>query len=221
MGGTLVAIEQDAALSGQLAVPRLWGWAVIAILAILAGASGLVARGFTESGLRLGSELIWRFTCFAYFAAVIAGPLARLIPWQRLRDACENRRQLMWGFCASFAIYLAGIVIPNLFAFPDRGGWMTGIGTFDLFGAGLTVIIAGAASRRAALFLGRRACGIVLGVSLSCFWLSYALAGLEHLSGPHRPDAFYGFSLLMMIAALLLRFADQFAAKIRAGHNPA
>lgn len=226
MGGTLVAIEHSAALSGRLSVPRLRGWAFIAMLAILTGGSGLVARGVTESGWRLSGELVWRFNCFVYFAAVIAGPLARLIPWQRLRGASENRCQLIWGFCASFVVYLAGVCLPELwmpelFAPLDRGGWMAGIGTFDLFGAGLTVIIACAAGRHAALILGARVRGIILGVSLFCFWLAYVLTGLGHLSGPHRPDAFYGISLLLMIAALLLRFADHLAAKIRGDHNPA
>ena len=47
------------------------------------------------------------------------------------------------------------------------------------------------------------------------FWLTYALTGLAHISGPHRPDAFYGISLSLMIGVLLLRFADGFTAKLR------
>jgi len=221
MGGPLVAIEQDSALSGRFAVPRLRGWAIIAILAVLAGGFALEARGFTADGLRAGSELIWRFTCFVYFAAIVAGPLARLIPWQRLRKVCENRRQLVWGFCAGFAVYLASLYMSGLFASPDRGGSLAGISGFDLFGACLILLIACASSQYAALFLGEKIRGLVLGGGLCCFWLAYALTGLEHIAGPHRPDAFYGFSLLLMIAALLLRFADHFAAKILADHNPA
>jgi hypothetical protein len=98
---------------------------------------------------------------------------------------------------------------------------MTGISGYDIFGACLLVIIACAGSRQAALLLGGKTRGIILGGGLFCFWLGYAFTGLEHITGPHRPDAYYGFSLLLMIAALLLRFADHFAAKIRAGHNPA
>jgi hypothetical protein len=62
---------------------------------------------------------------------------------------------------------------------------------------------------------------ILLGAGLCCFWLAYALTGLEHISGPHRPDGFYGVSILLMIAALLLRFADDFAANIFRRRNPA
>ena len=222
MGGPLVAIEQNAVLSEKrFTVPRLPGWAIIAVLAVLTGGFGLVAQGFTADGWRAGSELVWRFSCFVYFAAVIAGPLARLIPWQRWREVCENRRQLVWGFCASFTVYLASLYAPDLFALPDRGGSITGISGFDLFGACLIMLIAWAGSHHAALFLGEKMRGVVQGSGLFCFWLAYAFSGLAHITGPHRPDAFYGFSLLLMIVALLLRFADHFVAKILADHNPA
>jgi hypothetical protein len=215
----VVAIEQSVPLSeGRFHVPRLRGWAVIAAVAALVGFGGFAARGFNDNGLRLGSELVWRFTCFIYFAAIIAGPLARLIPLQALRQICEQRRQLIWGFCASFGVFLASVLIPNTFAQPglNRDGLTAGMSVFILFGAVLVLVIAYTAGRRAALFLGEKASGAMLGAGLACFWLTYSLTGLARISGPHRPDAFYGFSLSLMLVALLLRFADRFAAKIRA-----
>ena len=58
-------------------------------------------------------------------------------------------------------------------------------------------------------------------MAASFFWLTYALTGLAHLSGPHRPDGFYGLSLSLMILALLLRFADRLWAKLRGTAAPA
>ena len=51
-----------------------------------------------------------------------------------------------------------------------------------------------------------------LGTATIYFWLCYAVMGLAHISGPHRPDAFYGISLCLMVAALLARYADHWVA---------
>jgi hypothetical protein len=211
----VVAIDQGTALpqEGLFHIPRLRLWAVIAAVTALVGVGGFAARDFSETGLRQGSELAWRFTCFIFFAAIIAGPLARLIPSETLRRICEQRRQLIWGFCASFGVYLASILGPNLLA--HRDDLAAGTTIFVAFGVGLTMVIAYTASRQAADLLGETARRTILVVGLSTFWLAYALTGLAGIYGPHRPDAFYGFSLSLMIVALLLRFADRFVANIR------
>src|SRR5438067_2286509 len=49
----------------------------------------------------------------------------------------------------------------------------------------------------------------VLGAAAVYFWLCYCIMALARLSGPHRPDAFYGISLSLMVVALLLRYADR------------
>ena len=221
-GIRVVAIEQDTALAEErwFQIPRLPAWAVIAAVAALVGIGGFAGRGFSENGLRLGSELAWRFTCFVFFAAIIAGPLARLVPSQTLRRICEQRRQLIWGFCASYGVYLASLLVPNLLASPEFSR-TAGLTVFVIFGAGMAVAVACIAGRQAARILGETVRNVMLGVGLSTFWLAYALTGLAHISGPHRPDAFYGFSLSLMIVALLLRFADRFAAGIREGNKPA
>jgi hypothetical protein len=139
-----------------------------------------------------------------------------------LRHLCEARCQLIWGFSASFAVYLLGVLAPNLLlpGGPDEDGLTASMATFALFGVALSGIIAFAARRDAARILGEKARTTILGVGLSTFWLAYALSGLAHITGPHRPDMFYGTSLSLMILALLLRFADCMAAKIRGRREP-
>jgi len=183
--------------------------------------SGLAARGFSDNGTRLGSELAWRFTCLIYFAAVTAGPLARLIPSASLRRLCEERRQLVWGFCAGFGVYLACILFPNTAPLPDRDELTTGMLLFVLSAGLLVAVIAYAATRSAARFLGETISRTLVHVGMSTFWLAYAALGLSHISGPHRPDIFYGFSLSLMVIALLLRFADCFVAKMKAPRRTA
>lgn len=199
------------------------GHMMIGLAAILIFLGGFAARGFSDNGLRFGSELTWRFTFCVYFAAIAAGPLARLMPIESVRRICEGRRQLIWGFCVSFGVFLASVLVPNTFTQPglDRDGLTAGMSVFIILGTILVLVIAYTASHGASHFLGDKARRTMLGAGMSYFWLAYALTGLARISGPHRPDAFYGFSLVLMLIALLLRFADRFAAKIRAGSETA
>ena len=217
----MALIEHNSSLipDGRFHLPRLPAWAVIGAVAALLTLLGFAARGFSDNGFRLGSEFAWRFACLIYFAAVTAGPLARLIPSQTLKQICQARRQLVWGFCAGFGVYLASILLPNAPSVPGYDGLTAGMTIFVVFGGLLVSVIAYAAGRPAAHFLGERISKSLLHVGMATFWLAYAAAGLSHISGPHRPDMFYGFSLSLMVAALLLRFADCFATKLKGVHR--
>lgn len=219
----MALIEHNSPLvpDGRFHLPRLPGWGVIGLVAALLALCGFAARGFSDNGVRLGSEFAWRFTCLIYFVAITAGPLARLIPSRPLRRICQERRQLVWGFCAGFGVYLASILIPNTLPAPDRDGLTAVMTVFVLFGGLLALVIAYATSRPAALFLGERIARTMVQVGMATFWLAYAAAGLSRISGPHRPDIFYGLSLSLMVIALLLRFADCLVVKLKAFREPA
>jgi hypothetical protein len=177
----------------------------------------LAAHGFDENGLRLGSEMAWRFTAFAFFAALVAGPLARLLPIAPLQYFGTRRRQLLWGFCASFAVYLASLVIPNTIrpVTVMHEGLTTGMLVFVAVGTVLIMAIAYSISRNAARFLGESVRRAILTVGMAYFWLVYALTALARIEGPHRPEIFYGLSLSLMVLALLFRFADRFVHKLK------
>ena len=212
----MTLIEQILVLprARRVSLPRLPLWGVIGIACALMALCGFAARGFSDNGIRLGSEFAWRFTFMIYFAAVIAGPLARLVPSQTLKRICRERLRLVWGFCTSFGVYLASILVPNTLSAPDRDGATAGMTIFVVFGTVLALVIAYSASRPAAQFLGERTSKAMVQVGMATFWLAFAGSALSHISGPHRPDLFYGFSLVLMVAALLLRFADCFVRKI-------
>ena len=193
-------------------VPVAW----IIGLASAAMALLVMARhGFDDAGLRLASESAWRFASIVFFAAAVAGPLCRLIPYSGMKALNFCRRQLIWSFTASYAVFLGVTLLPNTLGGVTHEDATFGMTLFALFGGGAAMVMAYAASREAASHLGEKSRRALLTVAGSFFWLTYALTGLAHLSGPHRPDNFYGFSLSLMILALLVRFADRFVAKVR------
>jgi len=193
----------------------------VGVAAALLTLATTASHGFSDDGLRLGSEFSWRFASFVFFAAAIAGPLCRLAPLGICKPLSLQRRQVIWSFCVSYGVFLASLILPNTLGGVTHQDATAGMTLFSLLGGGAAVVLAYAAGRHAAVQLGEKARRALLCVAASFFWLTYSLTGLAHLSGPHRPDAFYGFSLSLMIFALLLRFADRFVAKLRGTPAPA
>jgi hypothetical protein len=154
---------------------------------------------------------VWRFNCLVFFAALVAGPLGRLIsPLQVLAD---KSRALLQGFCAAMVVYFAFLLLPNLFTVPGdlrSEGITSGMTFFVLFTGTITLVLATAVNRQLCARVGDKACRAMLGVAVGYFWLCYSLMGLAHISGPHRPDAFYELSVILMVVGLLVRFADSF-----------
>ncbi len=188
--------------------------------AAVLGLGAMAAHGFQDTGLRLGSEITWRFASFVFFAAIAAGPVCRLISVSLAQALDGLRRQLIWSFCVSYGVFLATLVLPNTLGGVTHDDATIGMTLFSLFGGAAAAVMAYCAGREEPAFLCERARRAMLSVAASFFWLTYALTGLAHLSGPHRPDAFYGISLSLMILALLLRFTDRFVAKLRGTASP-
>jgi hypothetical protein len=205
----MVALDNISVLGREKVpfhLPRISLPGAVALAAAILVFGSLVVRGFSDNGFRLASQNSWRFACVVFFAAIMAGPMGRLIP--ALRRLQQDSCALFMSFCATFGVYLGTVLLPNAFG-PRSAEEGTGaLGLFVLFGAGVTLVMALALTPRLARLLGAGASRALLGVSAAYFWLCYALMGLAHLSHPHRPDGFYGFSLSLMLIALLVRFAD-------------
>jgi hypothetical protein len=205
----------NAAIFGEQKVPRLKLGRISLVGATALAAATLVAgtiliHGFSENGFRLGSQTGWRFASLVFFAALVAGPLGRIlgrfIPASQI--LAQVSRKLIWAFCASYAVYLVAVLVPN--AIQLSGGATV----FVLFGAGMTIAMALTAGpipgrESGQPLMGERTRRTVLGLAVMYFWASYALIAAARITGPHRPDNFYGISLSLMLVALLLRFADR------------
>lgn len=184
------------------------------LLALTAGAvffAGFVLRDFSDNGVRFGTQLVWRFNSLVFFAALVAGPLGRMIPG--LDFLADKSRPLLQGFCAAMAVYFAAILLPNLVAVPDgvaSAGITAGMTVFVFFTGIVTLVLAAAVNHSLCDRVGQKACRTILGIGAIFFWLCYSLIGLAHITGPHRPDSYYEISVIFMLLALLTRFAEQF-----------
>jgi len=191
--------------------------ASIALGSVLLVIGAILMRGFAENGFRLGSQLAWRYASFIFFLALAAGPVcrmaARLFP--RFSPPESLGRRLVWGFCASYAIYLLSVFVPNVVR-PSAGAAL-----MVLFGGMVVMVMVVTAGPLARLgqpaIIPDNIRRVLLGISTIYFWLCYSLMALARISGPHRPDDYYGISLCLMVAGLLARYGDCWAvAKPRA-----
>ena len=185
---------------------------IIALGAATLVLGAILLRGFSENGFRLGSQLAWRYTSLVFFASLVAGPLCRMtgrvLPGFSVPERFSAK--LIWGFCASYAIYLLSVFLPNVIRLSAGATLMV------MFGGSVMLVMAAAAAPLKRLggkpVIPEKVRRTLLGTAAIYFWLCYSVMALARISGPHRPDAYYGISLCLMIAALLVRYADTWFA---------
>lgn len=208
----MVALD-NTALLGHIRVPSLRAFltplvAVIALGCAAVASWALVSRGLSDNGFRLASQWAWRYACFVFFLSLAAGPACRLAGRFVSGFAAppDLSRRLVWGFCASYGVYLLSVFLPHVIE-PSAGA------TFMLLFGGLVVTVMALTVAPSVRFRDRprlvKARRALLAAAAGYFWLCYSIMALARLSGPHRPDAFYGVSLILMVVALLIRFADR------------
>jgi hypothetical protein len=188
---------------------------LVGIIALGAGTlvlGAILLRGFSENGFRLGSQLAWRYTSLVFFACMVAGPVCRMAA-RVFPDFSVPERfsaKLIWGFCASYAIYLLSVFLPNVIRLSAGATLMV------VFGGSVMLVMAAAAAPLKRLgdkpVIPEKVRRTLLGTAVIYFWLCYSVMALARISGPHRPDAYYDISLCLMIAALLVRYADNWFA---------
>ena len=155
-----------------------------------------------------------------FFAALVAGPACRIAARFFHVAAHESlSRKLVWGFCASYGVYLLSVFLPNVIQ-PSAGATL-----MVLFGGGVALVMAAAVAPLKWLggtpIISDKVRRALLGAAAIYFWLCYCLMALARISGPHRPDAFYGISLCLMVMGLLARYADRWLALRDEAHTQA
>jgi hypothetical protein len=193
--------------------------AMLAAGAALLALGAILAMGFADNGFRLGSRLAWRYTFFVFFTALATGPACRIAAFffPRFTVPESLSRRLVWGFCASYGVYLLSVFLPNVINLSAGATLMV------LFGGGVALVMAATAAPLARLgappILGDKFRKGLLATAAIYFWSCYALMALSRISGPHRPDAFYDTSLGLMVVALLLRYGDRWLGRTRASDS--
>jgi len=209
----MVALDNTAFFGQGLRLRLNLGQLVggIALGAAVLVLGSILLRGFAENGFRLGSQLAWRYASFVFFAALVTGPALRIAA--RFTHAPTSEalsRKLVWGFCASYGIYLLSVFVPNVIR-PSAGAAL-----MVLFGGSVALVMAATATPLKPL--GDKAIipdnirRVFLAAATIYFWLCYSLMALARISGPHRPDDFYGLSLCLMVVGLLARYADRWVS---------
>ena len=219
----MVALD-NTSLLGHVRVPRFRLTltplaAAIALLAAGLVVGALVSRGFSENGFRLGSQLAWRYAFFVFFASLVSGPACRLTArfFPVFTPPADLSRRLVWGFCASYGVYLFSVFLPHVIR-PSAGATL-----MVLFGGLVVLIMAVSVAPLTSLEsrpIFQKARRAMLATAAAYFWLCYSIMALARISGPHRPDPYYDVSLVLMVVALLIRFADRWYAELPRRSEP-
>jgi hypothetical protein len=189
--------------------PLVTSLGAIAVVLVL---GAIIFRGFGENGFRLGSQLAWRYTSLVFFAALVAGPVCRIVAhfFPPLTPPPSLGRKLVWGFCVSFGVYLLSVFLPNVIQLSAGATLMT------LFASGVVLVMAATVApiKRPGgeAIIPEKFRRVLLAIAVIYFWLCYSVMALARISGPHRPDDYYGISLCLMVLGLLARYGDRWVS---------
>ncbi|HEY4943475.1 MAG TPA: hypothetical protein VII56_18740 [Rhizomicrobium sp.] len=166
----------------------------------------------SDSGWHVAAEMVSRFSLLLFAAAMSVEPLARLIPLQVMQAAGRERGSLTLAFAAAAAVALFCVAAPSQL----NGESMSAPAiAYCFMTAIILVVMLFSAHPTTIRLLGAPAWRALHRIATAYFWIAFTITGLEHLIGPHRPDVWYGFSLLLLVGTLLLRFTDSFVAHWR------
>ncbi|HEY0301105.1 MAG TPA: hypothetical protein VGC36_07235 [Rhizomicrobium sp.] len=190
------------------------GWLVLFALlgSVLLATATQAFYADIAGGWTMAAQMVTRFALLLFVAAMSVEALARLVPIRSMATLGRERAGLVLAFAVSFAVSLLCVATGAY-----RGGdalSAPALAYCVLTGLILAVMLVSAHPATAAL-MGGPAARALQRIATAYFWLVLVITGLDHIVGPHRPDAWYGFSLLLLTATLLLRFADTFVAHWR------
>jgi hypothetical protein len=173
--------------------------------AALLVAASLSLNAATGDGWQVAAEMVSRFSLLVFAAAMLVEPLSRLIPTRFMQAVGRERGSLTLAFAAVSIVALACVAAPTELlgkAMPMEAVAYAGLTALILL---VLLFSAHPATMR---YLGAPAWRTMQRVATAYFWTVFFVTGIQHLVGPHLPDRWYGFSLLLLVGVLLVRFID-------------
>jgi len=202
--GTGGAIHGTKAHTGEIGLLGILG------SALLVASSLEAAIGVT--GWQLAAELVSRFSLLLFVIAMTVEPVGRLIPLRTVRALGRERAGFILAFGFSATTSLACLSAPYALKIAALSGPV--IAYCGVTGFVLSTMLASGHPATIRI-LGRPAWRAMRRVAAAYFWVAFTLIGLDHVIGPHRPDNWYGSSLLLLVAAVLIRFSDALVTHLR------
>ena len=181
------------------AVQGRTGLGVLAVFAV-ALALGLATLASVDSARAwyAAAENVSRFSVFVFLIFLVREPASYFAP-AAVPASNRSEAMLLLAFTVAYATSLAFIVGRVCFTnTPSPAATLM----FCAFAAVVPLVLTASAYRRFARLLGWQ---ILRSAAIVYFWLIFALSGLGHFYGPHRPDRYFATSLVLLLAALLLR----------------
>jgi hypothetical protein len=200
---TLLSVDARRQRSGPL-----WILSVV-LISVAIGSLTFLTRGSDERAWYAAAESVSRFSAFVFLGFFVSGSLSYFLRAPRTVGTAEQT--LLLAFVGSYAVYLAFIVARVLLTDTRTP---TETLTFCAFAAIAPSVLAASAYRRdkapptAGWEILRRAAVIY-------FWLIFALGGLGHFYGPHRPDRYFGLLLVLLAGGFFMRLVAAAGRRFR------
>jgi hypothetical protein len=204
----MVAIENSHILPAR---PETGHTAAILGFALIgSAAAALAAPLVSDAGWQATSEFVSRFSLLLFVAAMVVEPLSRFIP--ALEPIGRERSNLLLAFAGATFASIGCIAVPH-FLFGDH--LPIPAAAYCLLTSAIVTVMLFSLHPGTQRLLGAPASRAMQRIATAYFWTAFVLIGIDQSIGPHIPDAWPGFSLLLLTAAFLLRFADAFLAHHR------
>lgn len=205
----MVAID-----NAMVAPPRTASHTTPILAFAMCGAAALAAVSILTTdggnGWKSAAETVSRFSLLLFVAAMVVEPLSRLVP--AFAAIGRERTNLMLAFIAASFASIACVAAPYLLF---GAALQAPAVAYCLFNGLILTVLLFCVHHETKAILGGPAWRAMQRIATSYFWTAFVLIGIDKTVGPHIPDPWPGFSLLLLTAAFLLRFADAFVQHLR------